>query len=586
MKGKSAFQTRLEDGIKLLFTHKLLAMRYISSFIFVWFALHTVSANTNLPLAKKVLILTENAKDINAAGLAEARILENLMGHFNTTVAIADIAQYQPNAIKSYDIVFYLGVQQEKNQTSLFLKDALASSKTVVWMNSGLDGVKRSLLLKKKLGFCVNRIDTSGSFTMVKSGNNIFTRNTDALYIPEIIRKKGVETIATACSSDRNQPEPYIIKSGKFYYVADIPFIHITDNDRYLLFSDILHDIIGEKHHEAHDALVRIEDVIPTRDPDNLRAMADILYERHVPFLIGLVPFYIDPKEGVRISLSDRPEFVEALKYCVSKGGTIVLHGVTHQYKGESAVDYEFWDASTNRPIKDETPEEIEHKIETGIDECAKNGLYPLMWETPHYTASMETYQVVSKYFGSAVERVITTNNNQYGQYFPYVIKSDVYGQKIYPEDLGYLPLIDDRDSTEHYIKYIVNRAKTIRSVRDGYASFFFHSFLDPEYLKELVDGIKGLGFTFTDLRKEPNWVKSKDMVILSGSQAYSMNLDHSYLEEVYYDKNGNIEKKEFSKGLVNGRVNKHISLKPDEFYLALPMQSVQRKSMTNKHHS
>jgi Uncharacterized protein conserved in bacteria (DUF2334). len=561
-------------------------MKCIYSLFLVLFSLCTVSGNATLPSAKKVLIITENAKDYNSAGLAEARILENLMGHFQTRVSIVDIANYQPNTINSYDVIFYLGVKREKDQTALFMKDAVNSAKTIVWMNSGLEGGKTSMYLRKKLGFGIDRLDTSGVFTLVRSGNHVFTRTNDAIYMPEILKGKGVVTIATAFSPDTKQQTPYMLRSGKFYYVADIPFVHITDNDRYLLFSDALHDIIGEKHQEEHGALVRIEDVIPTRDPDNLRAMADILYERHVPFLIGLVPFYIDPKDHIRISLSDRPELVEALKYCVSKGGTIVLHGVTHQYKGESAVDYEFWDASTNRPIKEETPEEIEHKIETGIDECAKNGIYPLMWETPHYTASMETYQVVSKYFGSAVERVITTNNNQYGQYFPYVIKSDVYGQKIYPEDLGYLPLIDDRDSTEHYIKYILNRAKTIRSVRDGYASFFFHSFLDPDYLRELVDGIKGLGFTFTDLRKESNWVKSKDMVILSGSQAYTMNVNHSFLEEVYYDKNGNIEKKEFSKGQVNGRVNKHISLKPDEFYLALPLQSIQQKRITNKHHS
>lgn len=44
-----------------------------------------------------------------------------------------------------------------------------------------------------------------------------------------------------------------------------------------------------------------------------------------------------------------------------------MLHGVTHQYKGTTAIDYEFWDGSTNEPIANEKPEDIANKIEAGI---------------------------------------------------------------------------------------------------------------------------------------------------------------------------------------------------------------------------
>jgi hypothetical protein len=48
--------------------------------------------------------------------------------------------------------------------------------------------------------------------------------------------------------------------------------------------------------------------------------------------------------------LVDKPEIVDALKYMVHNGGTIVMHGTTHQCKGVTAADYEFWDESTNKP--------------------------------------------------------------------------------------------------------------------------------------------------------------------------------------------------------------------------------------------
>jgi len=59
-------------------------------------------------------------------------------------------------------------------------------------------------------------------------------------------------------------------------YIADSPFASATENDRYLLFADMLHDILHEQHEESHSALIRIEDVDPLQSPDQLRDIADI----------------------------------------------------------------------------------------------------------------------------------------------------------------------------------------------------------------------------------------------------------------------------------------------------------------------
>ena len=65
--------------------------------------------------------------------------------------------------------------------------------------------------------------------------------------------------------------------------------------------------------------------------------------------------------------------------------------------------------------------------------------------------------------------------------------------------------------------------------------------------LKELVDGITALGYTYIDMKDETNWVKLKDRVILTGSQSYSINLDEQYLVEAYYAHNGDIKDKVYS---------------------------------------
>ncbi len=518
---------------------------------------------------KRVLIITGNCND-SIMAVAAGNELYNLLGHFNTSIDILNNKNYNPGTIKNYNVLFYIGLQQNDSPSAALMNDIYKSNKTIVWINSGLSSYEKAIDVKRKLGFAVSGIDRSGTYNTVKFCNKIFTREGNDIYQVQIVNKNTAKIVATAVGDLQGKILPYIVKSKNLYYIADIPFFNSSANDRYLLFADILHDIMKEYHPVEHKAIVRIEDVTPIRDPERLRKIADILSERNIPFLIGVVPFFVDPGANVYISLSEKPKLVAALKYCVSKGGSIVLHGVTHQYKGVSGIDYEFWDGSINKPIANETPAEIENKIEEGINECVKNGIYPLIWETPHYTASVETYKIVSRHFGSVIERLIVTNNFKYGQFFPYNIHNDIYGQKVYPEDLGYMPIIQNRDSSEIYVKSIIRNAKGLLNVRDGCASFFFHTFVDLDYLKEIADGISSLGYKFVDLRKETNWVKTNDIVILSGSQKYTLSPEGHHLAEVYYNKSGKVEKRIVSDVSANGIISKYIILKPDEYYVAV----------------
>ena len=43
----------------------------------------------------------------------------------------------------------------------------------------------------------------------------------------------------------------------------------------------------------------------------------------------------------------------------------------------------------------------------------------------------------------------------------------------------------------------ILGAAQRVRVVRDGFASFYFHPFLDIGYLQQTVEGLQGAGWTF-----------------------------------------------------------------------------------------
>jgi uncharacterized protein YdaL len=518
---------------------------------------------------KKVLVLVEGDYNIKSYATGQGRQLVQLLGHFNTTVTIDGVNKYKVHDIDKYDYIFYVGFSEASLMPSEFCNDVANSAKPVIWMNTGFIDLCRKQDIEKRFGFTVKQFEKNSIYGFVKANDVIYAKGMPEINLIEIQNKKTVEVWATAFSVKPKKETPYMVKSGNLIYVADLPFTGATESDRYLYFADKLHDILNEQHAENHQAIIRIEDVTPLNDPDKLREVADILSERGIPFLVGVVPIYVDPGEDIRVKLTERPEVVDALKYMVQNGGSIVMHGVTHQYRGISTNDYEFWDGTSNKPINDENVEDIAKKIETGLDELIKNGIYPIAWETPHYTASNKTYEVVSRFFSTAVEQRMSIEDFDYGQYFPYIINKDIYGQKIFPENLGYVPLNPNLDSSRVYVEKIIKGSEMIHHVRDGIASCFFHPFLNLDLLKQLADGLKNEGYSFLDLRDYENWVKTHDKIILTGSQTYSLTIDNSYLLEVYYDKVGNIAKKIFSPDRVNGTFSKSISLQPGEFYMA-----------------
>jgi uncharacterized protein YdaL len=95
------------------------------------------------------------------------------------------------------------------------------------------------------------------------------------------------------------------------------------------------------------------------------------------------------------------------------------------------------------------------------------------------------------------------------GQFYPYVIGKDYYGQRVLPENLGNIEYdirtIDPTSFYNYTADDIITNAKYAKAVRDGFASFFFHPFwLEPnlgvpgfEDFKKAVEGITALGFTW-----------------------------------------------------------------------------------------
>ena len=568
--------------------YRIETMKYSAPLILLFFlSVHHLHAQNTVATT---LIIYEGKDLPTNLARGDARQLGMLLGHFNTRIRFTSMEDYRQGDLDACDIGFFLGTTLQCVPPKVLIADIQKRSKTFVWLYTGMLEMNRTFSCAKRFGFEPVAIDTSTGYSAVRRGNAQFTKEEPNLTLVRITDATRCAVIATA--SSKKNSVPYIVRSGDFWFITDSPFATATESDRYLLFADLLHDILNQDHPESHRAILRIEDVHPFEDPDRLRAVADLLYSEEIPFVISLVPFYVDPAKGIRVGISDKPDFADAIRYMVRHGGTVLMHGATHQYKGVTAADFEFWDQSKNRPIAGESVDGDRKKILMGLDECIRNGIYPVLWETPHYTGSQVTYKAVATIFSSAMEQRLAIDNVDYSQFVPYIIYHDLYGQRIYPENLGYVPFDpDDESVSSDQVTNLLAYARTNLNVRDGFASCFYHSFVPLENLERLVRGIKAMGYRYVDPKDYSNTVRMPDKAIVTGTGTVTVTLADQYLREYYIGRDGRIERTQVLPQRVHGSITRSVELHDGEIYVATPteikeheltfLEKVKRKAKT-----
>ena len=492
-------------------------------------------------------------------GLAYAIMLRNLLGHFDAQVDLVPVNGYAAGAVNAYDATFYLGATYDHPLPAAFLADAAAATRPLVWFKYNLWQLAwnpaynfqaaRGIAFQGLRGLNAPPSAANprpGFFDTVKFKGLDFVKYYDFHAATGIVNADpdvGVAAVADATRASApvsvanpatGESVPYVLRSGNFWYVADLPFSFIGPRDRYLVFADLLHDMLGVNHAESHRALVRLEDVGALVSVSSMKKLSDYLKKKNVPFSIAVIPHYVDPlgvyNNGVPqdVSLSQAGNLKASLDYALQRGAELVMHGFTHQYgaqrnphTGVSGDDFEFWNVAANSPVAEDSTSWTLGRVDTGLTELAANGYRVFAWETPHYQASAVASRAFAQRFGTTYQRVVyytadqpklsaaTARDYAVGQIFPYVVRSDHYGQRVLPENLGNIEYdisaIDPTSNYNYTAQDIVTNAKYAKAVRDGFASFFFHPFwLEPEIgtpgladFKAAVEGITALGFTW-----------------------------------------------------------------------------------------
>ncbi|MBN1782323.1 DUF2334 domain-containing protein [bacterium] len=518
-------------------------------------------ALTYVPL-KKVLVYHDPGY------FQDARQLEVLLRHFRTKTDVRPLDErFTPADLAGFDFIFYVGNAYRASLPGPFVQLIAGFGGTICWLNENIQALGDAGL--HRLGFQYQGFDDSSQYEILYQGTS-FNKADRSLHLIDVERPDRCRILASARAGDKEVP--YMIRSGRFWYVADLPSSYTVEGGRHIVFADLLHEILGEDHADRHLALVRIEDVNPTSHPEYLKSIADYLSSRDIPFSVGLTPYYLDPAENTAISISDRPALTDALHYMIARGGTVVLHGCTHQYRGQSTVDHEFWDGLTEEPLFEDSEIYVEERVEKAIDECFKNEIYPLVWETPHYAASLLDYGVINRFFTTCYERRQTVNSLGSDQLLPFFIPARAGRAAMIPENLGYIPIEDPSPET-----ILLNAQKNL-AVRDGFASFFFHPFVPLESLKQLTAGIRDMGYTFADIRSLDNQVKTASRTVISGRNTLDLDVKDRYFREFYLTGRGKRKYQKISDEKLSGPVQKSVVCPGDWLYVASALDMKEKK--------
>jgi hypothetical protein len=161
------------------------------------------------------------------------------------------------------------------------------------------------------------------------------------------------------------------------------------------------------------------------------------------------------------------------------------------------------------------------------------------------------------------MEQRLTVDDSRTSFFYPYLIRRDVHGQQIVPENLGYMPLEAPR------VEHLLRAARANRVVRDGFASAFFHPFVRLAALDELVQGIKQLGYTFTDVRRFAQVVRAGDKAVITGRGDVTLTLADRYLREYRFNEFGNLVDETGTSTRVTGELTRHVRLPHEWLYVA-----------------
>ena len=203
-------------------------------------------------------------------GRQDAITLQGLLIFFpEFAQIIRPVESYQPGDIERCPVNFYIGSYRDNPLPDAFLPDYVNTKRNVAWIGYNVWQLRENLTTSlglEFLGFTIdseNRNPSNFRDIVYKGatykGQVSATRRTSIVGSPineQVIVKAldldRTQILAESKNRDSLQSIPYIVRTNNYFYVADVPFTDRQRSDRYLVFVDLLFDILGAEP-QRHD---------------------------------------------------------------------------------------------------------------------------------------------------------------------------------------------------------------------------------------------------------------------------------------------------------------------------------------------
>ncbi|HEX9064038.1 MAG TPA: DUF2334 domain-containing protein [Streptosporangiaceae bacterium] len=471
-------------------------------------------------LRRRVLVLYDGGGRYGDYAAQTAVLASNFASHFARPVR-QSVLRYRSGEMRRYAAVVYVGTTYGERLPAAFLADVRTGLRPVLWLGGNAYQLTDASYGQAH-GWRVRPADRRGRYTAVLYRHARLTIGTRVLANIDVLDRAKATVLGSAATSDRTRV-PWAVRSGAVTYVAETPFASGGSRDRSFAVADLMASLFGPVP-ERHRALLRLEDVGPAADPAQLLQVANLLRNLRIPYSVALYPVYLGPAgqhPRQRITLAQRPELADVIKYMLTNGATLVLHGYTHQLgrrpnpdNGQSGEDYEFLRVHENArhvllysdPVHGHVASWARHRIARAVAAIRAAGLpRPGIWQFPEYGAAPSEYRVAASMFAARFERGNYAERVD-GRYKlqtlteqspPYLVR-DVYGGPVLPETLGYVLGPHVHASGPGSVSAILAAAAAQRTaVRDNVAGVYYHPYLGTGPLRRLVEGIRREGYRF-----------------------------------------------------------------------------------------
>ncbi len=393
----------------------------------------------------------------------------------------------------------------------------------------------------------------------------------DALELPYVIRNKNHWFMAES-------PFAFITEEDRYLILADLLFDILDEKPRYEM---------GKKPavFRLEDVHPRVA-IWQLYKMTAMLKKLDIPFSMTIiPIFSDPFQTTTDKPGLTHVPIFKNPHFREWIEYTQKNTKvSFMFHGVTHQsqifddekkkwvayrnpFSGMSGDDFEFWDRNKgkNCPMPWDSPQEVVRRLEDGFEILKAANVQPVAWLPPHYQASPLDYTIFGQLFRWNVGRVIyfpfakTRQKERLpdgltfdvgrleargkrgaylddltvdypksvlptGQFFPFEIYGDAWGQRIVPENVGNVqPYMNEQVHKTQIIPDLIRILERNRSLRDQWGSFFIHPFRiedsvrdgigkfpgDTSEIERLVTRAKAAGYEFVDLKQ---WIADRSL--------------------------------------------------------------------------